>query len=612
MPLLSLALLPALPVRSQTPPAAAPRDLAADTWVATDALGRPAPTAAAAQARPARKGRFVGIFYFLTHGSKAYYDTSRSHFEYLLYGDDPRVLRDNTQLSAASGGDPVTKPDFWKDGGTYWWGQPAAGYFLADDSWVARKNLSMLAAAGVDTLIFDVTNGPQYPKAYQNVLDTAEEMRREGNPTPQFLFITHSSTGVVANQLYDNLYGKGLYQNLWFRWEGKPLILGDSTGSGPVTDPPRPEVRDFFTWRHSWAWQPGQDQWQWMDKYPQKYGWHTDPKIPEEMAVVIAGHPTDTLGRSYHSAEIWGQGAEPPLDTHDLAADRAKGVQFSQQWRRALAVDPQFIFVTGWNEWTAGRQDGPGSSFIGHVTKPGQHFFVDNFNEEFSRDAMPMKGGYGDNYYMQLVDGIRRFKGVRPAPVAHGFHALTTQTPFAAWKTITPEYLDAVGDTQHRDWPGWGGRQYVDTSGRNDLVAAKIACDAKNIYFYVRTHAKMTPFTGPNWMQLLIDADQNAVTGWNGYDFLVNSPVLSASRTTLKRLRDGKTWPVTYRRSGNEMQVTIPRALLGLTNLTRTRFDFHWVDNAPAGGDPARIADWWYVGDSAPDGRFNYRYTNIR
>ena len=82
--------------------------------------------------------------------------------------------------------------------------------------------------------------------------------------------------------------------------------------------------------------------------------------------------------------------------------------------------------------------------------------------------------------------------------------------------------------------------------------------------------------------------------------------------TTLKRLSDGKTWPVPYRAAGNEMQIVIPRALLGLTNLKKTAFDFHWVDNAPAGGDPQRIADWWYIGDSAPDGRFNYRYQNVR
>ncbi len=586
-----------------------------DTWVGTDALGRTLPTAA--QTRPARSDRFVGIFYFLTHGSRAYYERPQEHLDYNTYGDDPRVLRDNTQIIKQVGGDPVTKPEGWKEGGTYWWGQPAVGYFLADDPWVARKNLTMLADAGIDTLIFDVTNAPQYTAAYTAVLDTAEQMRREGHRAPQFLFITYSSTGPVANSLYDAIYAKGRYQDLWFLWHGKPLMLGDPNGSPPVKDAPRPEVQDFFTWRTSWANTrgpsgDGKEEWQWIDTGdPQKFGWDDDPKTPEEVPVALGGWSSSDLGRSFRGGEKTG-GKEPPLNKQELTAETDRGRFFSQQWQSALTIDPEFIFVTGWNEWTAGRQSQPGVPMLGQVTKAGQYFFVDEYNEEFSRDAMPMaggeKGGYGDNYYMQLAASIRRFKGVHPAPEARGF-----QTPksLADWQGIFPKYA-ASGALPPRDWPGWGGRHYVDTSGRNAILQASVACDAKNIYCYVRTQSALTSFTGKNWMQLLLDADQNPRTGWNGYDYVVNSRVLSATRTTLKRLSDGKVWTVPYTMRGAEMQVTLPRALLGLTNLHRTAFDFHWADNVPVGGDPQTISGWWYAGSSAPDGRFNYRFTDTR
>ncbi len=599
LPLL-MNLLP-LSAGAQASASAGLRPLAPDTWVAADGLGRTAPTAA--QTRPARSGRFVGIFYFLTHGNRAYYDRPAEHLDYGVFGDDPRVLRDNTQMIAASGGNPLTKPDAWKDGGVYWWGEPATGYFLAD--------------AGVDTLIFDVTNAPQYSAAYTTILDTAEQMRREGSPTPQFLFITYSSTGPVANSLYDNIYAKGRYKNLWFLWQGKPLILGDPHGSGPTKGAPRPEVQHFFTWRYSWANTKGpngnsKDEWEWSDSGdPQLFGWHDAPDKPEEESVLLGGWANGDIGRSFVGGDQpWGRkGQEPLLNPQDVAADTAKGDFFSQQWQAALRTDPEFVFVTGWNEWTAGRQYAPGVSMLGHVTQAGQYYFVDEYNEEFSRDAMPMRGGHADNYYMLLVDGIRQFKGAHPAPVAHGFH---TPGRLADWNTVTPEYLDAAGDTTHRNWPGWGGKQYTDNSGRNDLVAAKVACDARNVYFYVRTQAKLSSFSGLNWMQLLIDADENAKTGWNGYDYVVNSQVTSSSLTTLKRFSDGKTWPVHYQAAGNEMQISIPRSLIGLTNFKRTAFDFHWVDNAPVGGDPTQIADWWYVGDSAPDGRFNYRFTDVQ
>ena len=197
--LLVLIALRAIPAGSQ--PAALPplRPLAPETWTATDALGRTTPTNITVRQPHAK--RFVGIFYFLTHGSRAYCDRPKESLDYGTFGDDPRVLRDNTQIIATSGSNPVTIPGAWKDGGAYWWGETAAGYFLADDPWVARKNLAMLANAGVDVLIFDVTNAPQYATAYATVLDTAEQMRREGSPTPQFMFITYSSTGPVADSL---------------------------------------------------------------------------------------------------------------------------------------------------------------------------------------------------------------------------------------------------------------------------------------------------------------------------------------------------------------------------------------------------------------------------
>ena len=585
-----LALLPATGRAQQNVPQASNvRDLHSDTWVATDALGRTAPTAA--DTRPFRKDRFVGIFYFLWHGE---HGTPGPY--------------DNTKIIA----DPAHNA-FGGPGAFHWWGEPAVGYFRSDDPWVQRKNLQMLTEAGVDVLFFDVTNAFTYPKEVTTVCQVAEEMRRQGDPTPQIAFITHAGPGKTVTRLYNDFYSLGRYKDLWFQWEGKPLILGDKTGKMDDGSPMPSKVVDFFTWRNSWAWDPGQDKWQWIDKYPQRAGWHQNPRRPEEVPVSIAGHPVDSLGRSYHSDERWGHGTEPPVDSHYLTADVNKGIQFSQQWTQAIKIDPQFVLVTGWNEWVAQRFLADGTRpFAGHTLDKGGTYFVDNYNEEFSRDAMPMKGGYGDDYYLQLVDGIRQFKGVRPLPAAHGFHALAPHGPFAAWGAVGPEYRAAVGGTAPRDWDGWGSLHYTNATGRNDIDVAKVSCDAANISFYVRTVRPLTPRTGKDWMQLLIDADQDAKTGWNGYDYVVNSKVLDNNTTTLQRIKDGRTWKVRYRMAGHELVVTVPRVLLGLTDLHRTAFDFHWVDDCPIGGDPARIVDWWYDGDSAPDGRFNYRYTNVR
>ena len=44
----------------------------------------------------------------------------------------------------------------------------------------------------------------------------------------------------------------------------------------------------------------------------------------------------------------------------------------------------------------------------------------------------------------------------------------------------------------------------------------------------------ITSSTDPNWMLLLIDADNNYSTGWYGYDYLINQSVVDNTSTQIK------------------------------------------------------------------------------
>jgi hypothetical protein len=236
--------------------------------------------------------------------------------------------------------------------------------------------------------------------------------------------------------------------------------------------------------------------------------------------------------------------------------------------------------------------------------------FCDQFNEEFSRDIEPMRGGHGDNYYWQLVANVRRFKGVAALPKASSPTSITIAGPFVQWQNVGPEYRDHVGETVPRDHAGTTGERYTNQTGRNDLVVMKVARDAENLYFYVRTREPISKPTDPNWMWLLIDADQNTATGWNGFDFIVNRARDADGRAWLEKNTGGWHWqkvaPVEYRVEGNELQMAIPRALLGFAkDQTRAAFDFKWADNLQHPGD---VMDFYLNGDTAPEGRFMYRY----
>lgn len=50
-------------------------------------------------------------------------------------------------------------PEYGPKGQFHYWGESEAGYYYAGDPWVIRRNIAMMAAAGVDFIYFDVTNG---------------------------------------------------------------------------------------------------------------------------------------------------------------------------------------------------------------------------------------------------------------------------------------------------------------------------------------------------------------------------------------------------------------------------------------------------------------------
>ena len=584
--LIMLAALSALPVpapaQSVQPTADA---LPGVPWPAVDALGRELPLAA--DVGPPRRDRFVGIFYFLWHDTLAAanpsgggpYDVAR------ILAADPHAL------------DHPTSP-LWGPVGTYhYWGEPLFGYYRSDDPWVIRRHARLLADAGIDTLIFDTTNAATYPETVRAVCDTFQAVRAEGGQTPQIAFMVNTQAGKTAEKLYDEIYRPGLYRDLWFRWEGKPLLLCDPAHASP-------DVRRFFTLRGAhWPFTMINTPyaWHWEATYPQPYGYTNDPRTPEQVNVSVAQNLRVSDGQvtNMSSGEARGR------SFHGGAEDRAPGgvnlgLNFREQWERAIALDPPFVMVTGWNEWIAGRWGKPG----------GRPEFVDQFDEEYSRDIEPMRGGHGDNYYWQLVGNVRRYKGAPLLPRASAPKTVRIGGAFSQWADVAPEYVSPAPLTAPRNHRGAAGLEYHNATGRNAIVACKVARDARSVYFYVQTLRPISPHSDTNWMWLLIRTSEPSGARWEGYDYIVNRKVKSGRESWIEKCEGGWSWKrvarITYRVAGNELHIAIPRTALGLrADNTVLRIDFKWVDNASRPGD---TMDTYVSGDVAPPARFRYRY----
>ena len=134
--------------------------------------------------------RVVGIFYITwhsdsSHGLKSPYaaDVSR------VLAADPKARLD-------------AKHPLWTEG-SYHWGEPEVGYFLSKDEYVIRKDMSMLADAGVDVLIMDVTNAVRYWDEWEVIFPVMREDEGRGQPGAAVLLLgvqrpgDHRGAGLV-------------------------------------------------------------------------------------------------------------------------------------------------------------------------------------------------------------------------------------------------------------------------------------------------------------------------------------------------------------------------------------------------------------------------------
>ena len=603
MKMKKLSLLMALTLAAASPAVSAesaqPVDTLSDTWAAVDALGRSLPLEDSAPAP--RQGKFVGVFYYLWHGA---------HNGPLQPGQgvippeqaDPNSPYDNSIILR----DPPGQRKWGPAMAYHHWGESLYGYYVADDEWVIRRNAQLLADAGVDVIIFDVTNALHYHDIYMNLLRVYSDIRKAGGKTPAISFLTNSGHDQVVQALYRDLYSKGLYKDLWFYWKGKPLVMANPEGLSE-------ELRDFFTLRRSWAWtkdgdgdkwfRDGKDAWPWLDHTPQGYGWHESPDKPEQVVVCTAEHPNSDRGKSFHN------GSNPkPHQTE-------KGLYFAEQWEHALKVDPEFIFVTQWNEWIAMRfttKQIPWTEYAGEPVSDPVGIFVDTYNMEYNRDMEPMKGGYGDNYYYQMWSNIRKFKGVRPLPEASA--ALPGNWDLADWSGVLPDYRDDVGDTFHRNHRGYGPRlgMYVNKSGRNDIVSSKVTLAGGRLYFMAECAEALSKPVDSRWMNLWFTIEGSRAPQWNGIQYRVQfdgkgekATLYRYSPETVSSWLPEKT--LFSQVEEKRVIIALPKEFTRVPSGERLSIRFKWSDNMQ---DERNPIDWLVHGDTAPNGRALYRWVS--
>ena len=234
---------------------------------------------------------------------------------------------------------------------------------------------------------------------------------------------------------------------------------------------------------------------------------------------------------------------------------------------------------------------------------------------EYSRDIEPMRGGYFDNYYMQLIDNVRKYKGAAPALIHRSKKVIDINGGFDQWDDVFVTYTDPSSDKGNREAPCFGNSTYIDQSGMNDIVNTKIIYDTYNIYFYADTRSDMIiPEDGATFMQIFLNTDMDASTGFYGFDYIVNSRILNENTTMLsKAVSNGKeydfseTAELSYRTEGNKIMIKVPMSALGISDPMNIKFAFKLADSRT---EIKTMEQMYTEGDCAPHGRLSYIFQN--
>jgi len=492
----------------------------------------------------------------------------------------------------------------------HFWGEPLWGYYNSEDEWVIRRQIQMLTVAGIDFIVFDATNYSTFRNVYQKVLKVIDEFIKDGWNPPKIVFYTHSRSIQTTKKLYDELYKANIYPDSWYRVNGKPLIIAYNNKEDDLNEAKQrsdklykssilsSEILNFFYFKRP--------QWPFDPVYPDGFPWiewtYPQPLHQNMMSVTVASHPNVPMSRSItHGVENWGRGWDPKLKVN-LSENVDKGTFFQLQWDHALKVDPALIFVGGWNEWIAIKQ--PWGD---------EYMLCDAASKEFSRDIEPMKGGYQDAFYIQLIQNIRKYKGVNSSLQSGEFKAINISDGISQWDHVKNVYLNSDKKMQERNSYGASKTvQYNQPAPRNKLKEIKVCNDDNYLYFYIRAENNITANDGKeNWMNLFIGTGSPSLKGWEGYEYVIGRKTENG-KEMIEKLGEGFATSIVdtaeYRLTGNVMQIRVPRKLVDL----KTGIDKFYFKVADGVNNPKDIMDYYVSGISLPLGRLSYFYNIVK
>ncbi|MBI2395763.1 MAG: hypothetical protein HYV09_39730 [Deltaproteobacteria bacterium] len=285
---------------------------------------------------------------------------------------------------------------------------------------------AQLVAAGVDHVVLDATNLTGIDRAgdllqlrpTEVLFEEWAKLRAKGIKTPQIAVWHAIPSGSTQWKGYEKLYQDPAYDGLVLRDKKsgkKVFFIVDPPDSGRFPDASIVSAlnADGFLVQRMWTIDKTDasiDRWAFMS-------WCKDGG---KITTSVVGAPPCNQPHTIKSALGTAIAVAPSFQTGYASlpfggAGRLTGLTFRRQWATAFAVKPEWVFISGWNEFTAQPQPNPYGSdpfarSVGLEEDPtGSRLFVDTFGAELGRDIEPTEE-YGDAYYELTRSCVRVFK----------------------------------------------------------------------------------------------------------------------------------------------------------------------------------------------------------
>ena len=604
-----------------------------NSLVATDALGRHFD-----EADVTSSNKRVGIFYHVWHGYHTPYKTPNITE---LLSSNPELLFDKTaDLYSDS-------PVEGTDNPSHYWAEPLYGYYASSDPWVVERHIELFTMSSINYLAIDLTNvllyggdEDKYGMPYRGLdllFDKLLELHNQGWDVPKVIpYFGVNKNGVTNAKKYYDAYANSTYE---------PVFYKDASTNKPILSITKntynmlnlnSSVKSYFTLRDSlWPTDSSMssgstlstDSMPWIDFiYPQRSsalssgGKYLTVSVAQHPSLAFSSsynYPTNANYRSYDGNR--GRGWSYSKNTN-IASDVRRGTNLEYQWATAFDNydDIMEVMVTGWNEWIASKLLTYGSGYENNVC------FVDQFNEEFSRDMEMTKGLYGDNFYLQNMRNTRAFK-------SNAFYKNIGNTGTKAINNLDMwtdgrTYVDFEGDALERTGNIYTNYMsiypngdpvtkicYSNHTNRNDISNIQVINDSDYLYFRVNCVNNIDIADKNVNFYAFFSIKNSKEKSWNGYNYAldIGNTNSGLSTTHLKKFASDNVFSLVNYASiesflnGQVYICKIPLSKLGINDYSSFTIDFKVSDGVTNPGD---IMQYYVDGDSAPIGRLNYRY----